>query len=181
MQKLSDADTDNLRWTRTGEPHTYQLQSGEDVVASLHWERPVETHATAQAEGVHWALRRRGFLSPSVAVQDADAGKEVALLHIHLNSSLLQIAGGATYRWSRTGFWVPAWEFQDPAGQELIDIEPVREGSRLDGGLVEVSPKGKTDPNLLLLLVLGWYFIVQAWIEDEAVAASRAILDASSG
>ncbi len=181
MKKLSDADIDSLRWTRMGEPHTYQLQSGTDPVATLHWERPVETHAIAEAEGVRWALKRSGFLSPMVAVRDTGAGKDVALLHVHLNSSLLQAVGGATYRWSRTGFWVPAWEFRDPAGVELVDFEPVREGSRLDGGLVEVSPAGKADPNLLLLLVLGWYFIVQAWIEDDAVAASRAILDATSG
>ncbi len=44
-----------------------------------------------------------------------------------------------------------------------------------------LSPAGRADPNLLLMLVVGWYFIVQSWIEDDAVAASRAILDAASG
>ena len=180
MQKLTEADMDGLRWTRTGEPHSYQLKSGTDPVATLHWEKPVETHATAEAEGAHWSLKRSGFVSPVVTVRDITTGTDLALLHVHLRNSLLQVAGGATYRWTRTGFWIPAWEFQDTGGNELVDFEPVREGSRLDGGLVGVSPAGRADPNLLLLLVLGWYFIVQSWIEDDTVAASHAILDTAS-
>jgi hypothetical protein len=181
MKKLADADLDNLRWARTGEPHLYELKSGDEPVATLHWERPVETHATAEAEGVRWTLHRRGFVSPVVVVSDAATGKDLAQLHIHLNNSLLQVGGGPAYRWTRTGFWIPAWEFQDPSGRELVDFEPVRQEARLEGGLVEVNSAGHADPNLLLLLVLGWYFIVQSWIEDDTVSASRSILDAVSG
>jgi hypothetical protein len=180
MKKLPDADMDGLRWTRSGEPQSYQLKSGEDPVATLHWDKPAETLAVAQADGVEWTLKRTGFLGPVVTVHDSAAGKDLASLHVHLSASLLQVAGGGTYRWIRTGFWIPAWEFQDTTGKELVDFEPVREEARLEGGLVGVSPTGRKDPNLLLLLVLGWYFIVQAWIEDEAVAASHAILDTAS-
>jgi hypothetical protein len=180
MKKLSDADMDGLRWTRTGEPHSYQLKSGADPIATLHWEKPVETQAKAEAEGASWHLKRSGFLSPVVTARDEETGKDIALLHVHLGTSLLRVAGGSTYRWNRTGFWVPAWEFKDPTGKEVVDFEPVREEARLEGGLVTVGPAGRADPNLLLLLVLGWYFIVQAWIEDEAVAASHAILDTAS-
>lgn len=181
MQKLSEATLDGLRWTRSGEPHSYQLKSGSEVVATLHWDRPLETVATAEADGVLWTLRRSGFLAPVVTVRDRPAEKDLAILHVHLNHSVLQVGGGATYRWARTGFWVPAWEFQSLAGGELVDFEPVREEARLEGGLVTVSPAGRSEPNLLLMLVVGWYFIVQSWIEDDAVAASRAILDATSG
>jgi hypothetical protein len=181
MQRLSDANMDGLRWTRSGEPHSYQLKSGSDPVATLHWERPVETLATAEAEGAIWTLKRTGFLAPTVVIHDRATEKDVAVLHIHLNSSVLQVGGGPTYRWVRTGFWIPAWEFQALGGTELVDFEPVREETRLEGGLIGVSSAGRADPNLLLMLVAGWYFIVQSWIEDDAVAASRAILDAASG
>lgn len=181
MQMLSEADMDGLRWTRGSAPHTYELKSRSDPVATLHWERPVETLAHAEAAGVKWTLRRHGFLRPIVTVQDAEGANPLAVLHVHVSNSLLQLPGGAAYRWTRTGFWIPAWEFQTQAGKELVDFEPVREDRRLEGGLVGVSPEGRTDPNLLLLLILGWYFIVQAWTEDEAVVASRAILDATSG
>lgn len=181
MQALSEATLDGLRWTRSGEPHTYQLTSGTDPVATLHWERPAEALATAEGAGTRWTLHRRGFVAPTVTIRDAAKDQDVALLHVHLNSSVLQVAGGAAYRWVRTGFWIPAWEFQDLRGREVVDFEPVRQEARLEGGLVEVSPSGRADPNLLLLLVVGWYFIVQSWIEDDAVAASRAVLDAVSG
>lgn len=181
MPILSDANLDGLRWTRGSEPHSYQLRSGSDPIATLHWDRAVETVATAEAEGMVWTVRRSGFLAPAVTVRDRTTEKELAILHVHLNHSVLQVAGGATYRWTRTGFWVPAWEFQSLTGSELVDFEPVREEAHLEGGLVSVSPEGRKDPNLLLFLVVGWYFIVQSWIEDEAVAASRAVLDATSG
>lgn len=171
---------DGLRWTRTDEPHSYQLKSGTDPVATLHWEKPVETQATATAEGAVWTLKRSGFLYPAVTVRDTTNDTDLGVLHVHLKNSLLQVPGGAIYRWVRTGFWVPAWEFQDAAGKEIVDFEPVRAEVRLEGGLVGVSPEGRADPNLLLLLVLGWYFIVQSWVEDEAVTTSHAVLDAAS-
>ena len=179
MKQLAVADLDALRWSRSGEAHSYQLTAGSDVVATLHWTKSVGTLATAEAEGTHWTLKRSGFLAPMVSVRDAANGKDLAVLHVHLNNSLLQLSGGATYRWTRTGFWIPAWEFQDPTGAELVNFEPVREEGRLQGGLMEVAASARASPDLLLLLVLGWYFIVQSWIEDEAVAASRAILDAT--
>jgi len=179
MKKLADADLDALRWSRSGETHSYELTSGSDVVATLHWSKSMGTLATAEGEGVRWTLKRSGFLAPVVTVRDATSGKDLAMLHVHLNNSLLQLPGGVSYRWSRTGFWIPAWEFQDVMGAELVNFEPVREETRLQGGLVEVARPARTSPDLFLLLVLGWYFIVQSWIEDEAVAASRAILDAT--
>lgn len=181
MQPLSATEMEGLRWTKGPEAHSYHLSSGKDPIATLRWERPVESLAAAEAAGVKWTLRRHGFVRPIVAVHDADSGKPVAELHVHVSQSLVQLSSGTVYRWARTGFWIPAWEFQTAEGKELASFEPVREEARLAGGLVSVAAEGRSDPNLLLLLVLGWYFIVQAWTEDEAVAASRTILDAVSG
>jgi hypothetical protein len=181
MQRVGDSDLDSFRRERSGEAHSYRLTAGSGLVATLHWSNALGTLATAEGEGFKWTIKRTGFLSPRVSVREASTGRERAVLHIHLHTNLLQVPGGGSYRWLRTGFWVPAWEFQDASGRELLDIEPVREESQLKGGLVEVAAEGKTNPELLLLLVVGWYFIVQSWIEDEAVAASRAILDATSG
>lgn len=180
MQTLSATNMDGLRWTRTEEAHTYQLKSGTDPIATLHWDRPVETLAQAEVSGSKWTLKRSGFLNPLVSVREADSDKELAVLHVHLKNSLLQLPAGSSYRWVRTGFWIPAWEFQDSTGAEVVDFEPVRTDRRLDGGLVGVSSEGRKDPNLLLLLVVGWYYVVQSWLEDEAVVASQAVLDAAN-
>lgn len=181
MQKLTDADLGTLRWTRTGAAHSYQLSSGPDPIATLHWAKAYGTLATAESLGARWTLKRSGFLNPVVTVRDATSGKDLAALHVHLKTNLLQLPGGATYRWSRTGFWVPSWHFEDPAGIELVNFEAVRAVAHLEGGLIVVSPAGRSCPDLLLLLVLGWYFIFQSWIEDEAAAASVAVLSAASG
>ncbi|MCI4351951.1 MAG: hypothetical protein L3K14_00985 [Thermoplasmata archaeon] len=181
MQKLADADLGTLRWTRSGGTHSYQLSSGSNPIATLHWAKAYGTLATAESEGARWTLKRSGFLTPVVTVRDATSGKDLAVLHVHLNNSPLQFPGGATYRWSRTGFWLPSWHFQDATGAELVNFEPVRAVAHLEGGLIVVSPAGRSCPDLLALLVTGWYFIFQSWIEDEATAASVAVLSATSG
>jgi hypothetical protein len=56
-----------------------------------------------------------------------------------------------------------------PAGQELLHLEPVREGRHLSAGAVVVAPEGAELPDLLLLTAISWYFIVLAWFEDEAI------------
>ena len=48
-------------------------------------------------------------------------------------------------------------------------MEPVRQGRRLEGGAVICTPQGAKLPELLLLVVASWYFIVLAWFEDEAL------------
>lgn len=178
MQKLADADLGALRWTRSGEGHSYQLNSGSDSVATLHWAKAYGTLATAESPGARWTLKRTGFRNPVVTVRDTTSGKDLAVLHVHLNHSLLRLPGGTTYQWSRTGFWLPSWHFQDATGTELVNFEPVRVVAHLEGGLIVLSPAGKACPDLLLLLVLGWYFIFQSWVEDEAAAASIAVLSA---
>lgn len=180
MKRIEDVDAENLRWTRTGDPHSYQLLDGSEPVAILRWEKPVGSLATGETAAGRWTLKRGGFLSPSVTVRDRDSGAELAVLHVQLRTSSLQVRGGSTYTWTRTGFWVPAWQFEDPNGVSLVHFEPVRKGVHLEGGLVEVSAQGKGSPNLLLLLVLGWYFVVLAWIEDESAAAVGAVIAAVS-
>ncbi len=181
MKRLSEVDTSDLRWTRTGEGHTYRLVSGSEAVASLHWQKSVGSLATAETAEGRWTLKRGGFMSPTVSVRDAEHGQDLAILHVHWNVSTLTARGGAVFRWTRIGFWVPAWQVTDQAGAELVHFEPVRKDSHLEGGLALVAPRGRTIPELLLLLVLGWYFIVLAWIEDQAVAASGRVLAATAG
>jgi hypothetical protein len=79
------------------------------------------------------------------------------------------VLGGRSYRFHRVGFLVPAWQVTSRDGKEVLHVEPVREGRHLRGGAVVVAPEATDLPELLLLSVLSWYFIVLAWFEDEAV------------
>jgi hypothetical protein len=179
MKHLADVDSGSLRWSRAGAGHSYELLAGSDVLATLRWRKALGSLAVAETAEGTMSLKRAGFLSPYVSVQEP-SGKVLASLHVHWNASSLHVASGELYRWMRLGYWVPAWRFDDRSGNELVNFEPVRRENRLEGALVVVSERGRAVPDLLLLLVLGWYFIVLSWIEDEAVAASGAVLRATT-
>lgn len=174
------ADTSALRWTRTSrEPAVYELRAGERGLGSLRWTHAVGSLAVAESAAGRWTLKRGGFLNPHISVRGGD-GAAVARLDVHLRQGLLRTPAGASYLLRRAGLLVPAWQVTDLAGHLLAHIEPVRAGGHLEGGSVEVAEPGRSLPDLPLLLVTAWHFIVLAWFEDEALAASATALDAIS-
>jgi hypothetical protein len=147
----------------------FTLSSGDTPVARLRWVHSGGSLATLDVANASWTLKRGGFLNPHITARGARGGDVLARLTVHLNHHAVEIPGGATYRFHRAGVLVPAWKVTSEAGVELLHIEPVREGRKLEGGAVIASPAAVGLPELLLLIVLTWHFIVLAWFEDEAL------------
>jgi hypothetical protein len=114
-------------------------------------------------------LKRGGFLNPHVTIRRAGEESDLARISAHLSSHRIEVRGGSVYRFNRSGFLVPAWTISTENGREILHIEPVRQGRKLEGGAVLSTPEGSRLPEVLLLAVAGWYFIVLAWFEDEAL------------
>jgi hypothetical protein len=181
MESFASVDPSALRWLRTAEaPGTFELRSGDQLIARLTLGRHGGSLAHAETASAKWSLKRVGFLHPRVTVRNAEGAGDVARLDIHWRRTSLQLAGGRSYTFERAGLSVPAWQFTSSSGEKLVHVEPVREGRHLEGGTVSVAPGGVGLPELPILLVTGWYYIVQEWFEDEAVAATEAVLDATS-
>ncbi len=147
----------------------FDLASGDARVATLRWARHGGSLATAELSTGSWTLKRGGFLNPRVTVRAAGADADVARLSAHVSSHRIEVRGGRTYHFRRAGLLVPAWKVSTESGDEILHIEPVREGRKLEGGAVLASPTGVATPDLLLLAIVSWYFIVLAWFEDEAL------------
>jgi len=166
---LRSVDRTAFRWIRTGErPPTFQLMSGDALVAELRWPKEAGAVATAESADGVWNLERGGFLNPHVLARTA-AGQEVARLSIHMGYHLIHFVDGAAFRFHRAGLLVPAWQVTTDARREILHVEPVRAGRALEGGAVVVDPTSTDLPELLLLVILCWEFIVLAWFEDEAL------------
>ncbi len=177
LAPFSAVDVSALRWMRTAkEPPEFMLLAGDRPLAHLRWTRPGGSLAAAETSAASWSLKRGGFLTPHVTIRDASGRADVGRLEVHLRQGTFDLVGGRSFRLRRAGLLVPAWQVTDASGALLAHIEPVREKARLEGGSVEVEPAGRTLPDLPLLLVVGWYFIVLAWFEDEALAASNRVL-----
>jgi hypothetical protein len=167
---IASVDRSALRWLRTAEsPAEFKLSSGETTVAQLRWAHHGGSLASAASSAGAWTLKRGGFLNPHITVRRAGGGEDLARLSVHLSSHRIEVLGGKTYRFHRAGMLVPAWKVSTMEGQEILHVEPVREGRKLVGGAVLPSPVGGELAELLLLSVISWYFIVLAWFEDEAL------------
>ena len=170
LVSFSAVDRSAMRWLRTSDkPLGFALSSGDATVASLQWKRHGGSLAAAETSGGIWTLKRGGFLNPHVTVRPEGSERVQARLSAHLNHHEIRLDTGTTYRFRRAGLLVPAWKVSTSEGVEVLHIEPVRQGRKLEGGAV-LAPATAVDlPELLLLVVLGWYFIVLAWFEDEAL------------
>ncbi len=167
---FGSVDRSALRWLRTGEtPMDFELRSGPSRIARLRWSGPGGSLATAESAAGTWTLKRGGFLNPHVTVRGAAGPEPLARLSVHLSYHRIEIAAGPAYRFHRAGVLVPAWEITTDDRREILHIEPVREGRRLAAGAALAPAGAQSLPELLLLVVLSWYFIVLAWFEDEAL------------
>jgi hypothetical protein len=169
LAPISSVDPSALRWTRTGEkPAAYSLRAGDTEIATLSWDRPSGSLATGTTSDGAWRLKRAGFLQPTILVRRAADETIVARLSAHLARHEIAVSGGATYRLRHASHLLPAWTLTDGRGTEVFHLEPVAERHALSGGAVVGS---RVLPDLGLLLVLTWYFVVLSWLEDETIDA----------
>jgi hypothetical protein len=168
LAPLSSVDRSALRWLRGQEsPVTFSLLSGDSTAVTLEWGPKGGSLAVARSASEEWTLKRGGFLNPHITVRSGE--RTLARLSVHMNHHQIDLPEGRSYRFHRAGILVPAWQVTSPTGKEVLHVEPVREGRHLRAGAVLVAPDAMDLPELLLLVVLSWYFIVLAWFEDEAV------------
>jgi hypothetical protein len=171
LEPIPPQGAEAFRWLRASEePLEFTLLLGDHEVARLRWRRRGGSFATAETASARWTLKREGFLSPRLSVRAEGSTAPLARLTPHLRHHLLELPGGRTFRFHRESLLLPAWTLSRIGGPEVLHIEPVPEGRRLAGGAAVA--KAPYDPaELALLLVFTWYFIGQAWFEDEAVEA----------
>jgi len=171
---FGSVDPSELRWIRTAEsPAAFSLQAADAEVATLTWNQPGGSLATARTAETTWTLKRAGFLQPSIVVREAGAAEPVARLTAHLARHEISVRGAPAYRLRHVSHLVPSWRLTTDRGEELLHIEPVPERRTLEAGAVVVSPVPGSPPTLLLV-VLSWYFVVLTWFEDEAIEALAA-------
>jgi hypothetical protein len=179
MRKLTGSDT-NLRWVQ---PETnkrfFELRSGNDIVATLSWEKVFGTLATAQTEEKTWTFKRVGFFNARVTVRSPDSDADIAVFKPSWGyGGTLEVQGRA-YTWKKLDFWGNKWGFTWHDGTVLLSFGysgGLESLLKLEGP-VEMSPESiSTNPDMPLLATLGWYIMVLMHDDNTAaIVATTAI------
>jgi hypothetical protein len=170
VASLSDVAGQELLWIQpAARKREHELRAGEEVVATLRFQRG--TLADAEADGQHWTLKRQGFWHPRVSVRVAGSDSDIAMFHPHwTGGGTVELAGSNPLRLASANFWQSEWVWLDE-DQPLVRSKG-RHGLVKANGAVDIPAEAARRPDLALLVLLGWYLILLH--ADDAAAASTA-------
>ena len=182
MELLTSVDPDLLRWIRVdAEKHEFDLKAGDAVVAALRWKSALGSMATVVTAEAKLTIKRTGF---------STLGSQFGMPHRERTwptsmpippEAPSYLAGGTTYDWHRTGLLVPGWHFRDRDLERRSSVS-----SPCARGCDWKAPSSRSPTRVASFrnyssFCSSVYFIALAWLEDQAAAASSALLTAAVG
>lgn len=171
MKPISRLETDTLSWIPVGR-RSYQLQGGDELVATLDWAAARGSLAAGEAADGSWTFKRAGFLRPHVTVRVEGSQADLAILHLSRGrESRLDFADGRRFAWGPARGRRGQMAFSDLAGERVVAFLP-RAKSFKYSAEVEIGPGKKELAELSLLALIGWYRLVLQIEEDASLAAS---------
>lgn len=142
----------------------YELHAGEDVVANLRFRSSLGSLATGESGDGCWSFKRVGFFQTRVTVRRSGEENDIAIFRNNTwhGGGTLELSNGKTYPVT-TNFWQTKLEFQNEAGDPFLRFH---QGGLLHlSAAVEILPGASGLPELPLLVMLGWYWIVMMNME----------------
>jgi hypothetical protein len=166
---ISTVADQELLWIQpAARKREHELRAGDDVVATLRFQR--RTLADAESGGEHWTFKRQGFWNPRVTVRVAGSEADIATFQPRwTGGGTLELADGKTLKLSSANFWQSEWVWLD--NDTPVVRFKGRHGLVKAKGAVDIEAGAAGRPDLALLLLLGWYLIL-LHADDAAVAST---------
>lgn len=144
----------------------HELQSGDQVVATLKWNWRTGV-ATADAGGHVWTFQKRGVLHPEVRI-GVDGQEDAAVFQrrVLTRSGGLELPGLGRLTFVPTGLISRDWEWTDANGALVRLVHASKVIQRI--GRVEVAERARSLKELPLLLMLAWYVRMQTDMDQSA-------------
>ena len=122
MRKLTGSDA-ILQWAQPqAKTRFFELRSGDDVVATLAWEKMFGTLATAQTAEKTWTFKRVGFFNPRVTVRSPGSEVDIAVFKPSWGYGGTLEVQGKTFTWKKLDFWGNKWGFTWQDGTVLLSF-----------------------------------------------------------
>jgi hypothetical protein len=145
----------------------FELRAGEEVVASLTFDKAVGSLATGRTAAGTWTFKRAGFLQPCVTVREIGSEYDLAVFRpTWTGSGDVEFRSGVRVHWRPFGFWNSEWGFVR-GDARLTTFHWMPETAELDVR-VEFPPAALDLKELPILLLLGWYLRVLSYQEAAA-------------
>lgn len=181
MKPIREVADQPLRWTQPALlQREYELRAGDEIVATLRWQKAFGSLAQAETADGTWTFKRSGFLRPKVTVRVPGSETEVAAFKPGWGGEgMLRLSAGQCYQWLNTSFWLSEWVFANEAAEPLVHFKAEFEASAAviffkHAAAVKFEPEAVSVPDLSLLTVLGWYLML-LMSEDGAGAAAGVV------
>ncbi|HEY2930218.1 MAG TPA: hypothetical protein VGK99_00600 [Acidobacteriota bacterium] len=173
MKTLERTNREELTWIQpAARRREFELRAGDDLVATLKWEKTRGSVARGESAAGAWTFKRAGFLRPLITVRTPGSETEIAVFQPNWNSQgTLDLGPGGRFRWTRTNFWRSHWAFTRESGNTLIHFRP-QFGFLKQAAGISLQEEAISLPDLYLLLILGWYLMILT--SDDAAAATVA-------
>src|SRR5438445_8993602 len=124
VKRIRECANQSLKWTQPSAfQREYELRAGDDLLATLRWQKTFGSLAVAASADGTWTFKRSGFLSPKVIVRVPGSESDVAVLQPSWRGEgMLQGPEGRRYQWLNTSFWCSEWAFANEASDPRVRL-----------------------------------------------------------
>jgi hypothetical protein len=181
VRPIREIAEQTARWTQPKAlAREYELRAGNEVVATLRWQKTLGSLALAESADGAWTFKRSGFLSPRITVRRPDSEADVGVFKPGWRGEgMLRLLEGRGYQWLNTSFWHSEWAFADEAGKPLVHFKTEFEPAAVfaifkHAAEVTFEPSAFSVLDLSLLTLLGWYLMVL--MSEDAAGATAGVV-----
>lgn len=167
MRGISEFAGDELVWIEPALLKApYELLAGDEVVGSLLWESP--SLANGETADQRWTFQREGFWHKRVTIRVPGSDDNVALFHLTWSGVGTLDLDERKLRFRAAKGWNPQWDWEwvDLDDKPLVHFKSHQGLLRADGKIM-IEADTNSSPDLSLLIVLGWFLVVQI-VRDKA-------------
>ena len=168
MKPIQDFKGNEMRWYSTGLARWNNELLGTDgeTYATLVWKGVLMNKAIGSCAKGDYQFKWAGFVRRHVPIVEMSTGKEIGKLSLGLfDSGWLQMENGRRYQFKQIG-WKSRWSFFDDLGEKQCTLAFRSWASR--GGDAIIAVNATLNPDLPILLLLGWY--AMNMMNAEAIA-----------
>jgi hypothetical protein len=169
MKPIQDFKGNEMRWYTTGFARSNNELMGTDgeTYATLVWKGILMSKAVGSCAKGDYEFKWAGFLRRHVPIVEISSGNKIGELRLGLfDSGWLQMENGRRFQFKQLG-WKQRWSFFDDLGEKQCTLAFHSWVSR--GGDAIIAVNATLNPDLPILLLVGWY--AMNMINAEAIAS----------